>query len=48
MYAQRFAPATCMVLPRRSWVLFEEGALVGSQRALTLHADGAVADPEAA
>ena len=48
MYAQRFAPATCMVLPRRSWVLFEAGAVVGSQRALTLHADGAVADPEAA
>lgn len=47
MYARRFAPASCLVLPRRSWTIFE-GAPTRSARALTLHPDGRVTDLEAA
>lgn len=46
MYAQRFAPASCLVLPRRSWLMFEGGRRVESKGVLELGVDGAVRSAE--
>lgn len=42
MYARRFAPSTCLVLPRRSWAVMEGKTLGLARGALRLEADGRV------
>jgi hypothetical protein len=43
MYAERFAPATCLALPRRSWVVWRAGTLSDAHGVLRLDPDGSVA-----
>lgn len=40
MYARRFAPAVCLALPRRSWVVVEDGVLRDSRAVLRLDVSG--------
>lgn len=40
MYAARFAPSTCLVLPRRSWVAFDGDVMGRAKDVRRLEADG--------
>ncbi|MFK7989717.1 MAG: hypothetical protein AB8I08_27105 [Sandaracinaceae bacterium] len=42
MYATRFAPRRCVVLPRRSWMILEDGECVQQEGALSIDASGAL------
>ena len=42
MYARRFAPSTCLVLPRLSWAVMEGSKIGLSHGAMRLEADGRV------
>ncbi len=42
MYARRFKPAQCLVLPRRSWVVWRGGHPVDAHGVLRLEVDGSV------
>ena len=48
MYAQRFAPARCVVLPRRAWIVTEGEPAGRGEGFLTIAPDGALHPAEAA
>jgi len=42
MYAKRFAPASCLALPRRAWAIYRSGRLIDADGVLQLQPDGSV------
>jgi len=44
MYARRFSAACCLALPRRSWVVWQDGKLGHVQGVLRLESDGSVTE----